>query len=212
MYLSSFRVGNCPERLVALAGGNERVAVIANALDAAPAIDRKERVERDLFLLAALGLPAEELDLRRYFVDPSRIASDLSRYGVLWVRGGNVFVLRHALARSGADLEVRRLLADDAVVYAGYSAGPCVLAPSLRGLELVDQPDAVPRTYGEEPIWDGLGVLDFAIVPHYESPEHPESGAMSLVADQYQVTGVPYQTLRDGEVLVFDGERSEICG
>ncbi len=35
---------------------------------------------------------------------------------------------------------------------------------------------------------------------------------MSLVADQYQVTGVPYQTLRDGEVLVFDGERSEICG
>lgn len=37
----------------------------------------------------------------------------------------------------------RELLTADTLVYAGYSAGPCVLSPSLRGLELVDDADAV---------------------------------------------------------------------
>jgi hypothetical protein len=80
------------------------------------------------------------------------------------------------LARSSADAELGRLLQEDAFVYSGYSAGPCVLAPSLRGLETVDNPDVVPEVYGDKPIWDGLGVLNYAIVPHVNSPDHPESG------------------------------------
>ena len=44
-----------------------------------------------------------------------------------------MFMLRYALYRSGADAVFRELLAADALVYAGYSAGPCVLSPSLRG-------------------------------------------------------------------------------
>jgi dipeptidase E len=56
-----------------------------------------------------------------------------------WLRGGNVFMLRYALSRSGADAVFGELLATDALVYAGYNAGPCVLSPSMRGLELVDE-------------------------------------------------------------------------
>jgi hypothetical protein len=48
-------------------------------------------------------------------------------------------VLRHALAQSGADYALVKLLDEDAIVYAGYSAGPCVLSPNLKGFELVDE-------------------------------------------------------------------------
>jgi dipeptidase E len=182
MYLSSLRVGNCPGQLVRLARGGRRAAVIANAMDATPPQIRSEGVKRELDALTALGFVAEELDLRDYFGTGGPVASKLRRYDIGWLRGGNVFVLRYALARSGADAELTRLLGDDAIVYSGYSAGPCVLAPTLRGLETVDRAAVVEQLYGEQPIWEGLGVLDYSIAPHVNSPEHPESTALGLVA------------------------------
>jgi dipeptidase E len=104
------------------------------------------------------------------------------------------------------------MLARDAIAYAGYSAGVCVLTPSLRGLELVDDPDAVSTTYGDSPIWAGLGILDYAVVPHVDSPDHPESEACGRVAALYRKSGVPHRNLRDGEVLVIDGDDVSVCG
>ena len=97
-------------------------------------------------------------------------------------------MLRHALAESSADEILTGLLAQDALVYAGYSAGCCVLAPSLRGLELVDEPEAVAETYGVPPIWDGLGLLEYAVVPHVDSPGHPETEACGRLAEHYRAT------------------------
>ncbi len=212
LYLSSFRIGNCPEHLVAMARGDDRVAVIANSMDGASDEVREQAVARELDALAAIGFVAEEIDLRRYFADSAPLAADLRRFGTIWVRGGNTFVLRDALARSRADRELIRMLRADAAVYGGYSAGVCVLIPSLRGLEIVDDPEAVTQVYGDRPIWDGLGVLDHAIVPHFDSPDHPESEACGRVAAHYRATGVPHRTLRDGEVLVIDGHDVAICG
>jgi dipeptidase E len=122
---------------------------------------------------------------------------------VLWVRGRNVFMLRHALHLSGGDTVLPDLLRRDALAYAGYSAGPCVLAPSLRGLDA--------GIYGTSPIFDGLGVLPYAIVPHYRSPDHPENAACDQVAARYASTGVPHRTFRDGQALVIDGVTEAIC-
>jgi dipeptidase E len=114
-------------------------------------------------------------------------------------------MLRYALGRSGADAVFRELLAADALVYAGYSAGPCVLSPSLRGLELVDDPGAVTRIYGSPPVWDGLGVLAEAFVPHYRSPEHPETTAIDQVVARYRAEQVAYRTLHDGQAMIVNG-------
>jgi dipeptidase E len=133
MYLSSFRLGNCPKRLVSLARHGTWVVVIANAMDAAPPDVREAGVQREVLALTGLGFTVDELDLRSYFLDASPLGADLRRYDVVWLRGGNAFMLRYALARSSADAELGRLLQEDAFVYSGYSAGPCVLAPSLRG-------------------------------------------------------------------------------
>jgi dipeptidase E len=174
LYLSSFRMGDHPEHLVALVGaGGRRAVVIANAMDDAPADVRRGGVERELAALTDLGFDPVELDLRDYFGQERRLRRDLAGVALAWLRGGNVFMLRFALFRSAGDVVFGDLLAADALVYAGYSAGGCVLSSTLRGLELVDDAGAVMRIYGSQPVWDGLALLDEAFLPHYRSPGHP---------------------------------------
>jgi dipeptidase E len=208
LYLSSFRLGDRPDLLVDLvrrSGRPPTVAVIANAIDEGDPARRREAVAMELDQLAELGFEPREVDLRDYDMAGETLARDLDGYSALWVRGGNVFTLRHAMAVSGADALLPRLLAEDALVYAGYSAGPCSLAPSLRGLEWCDDADEVWRLYGAEPIWDGLGVLDRAFVPHLSTPGHPETELLGEVASMYRRSNVPFWGLRDGQVLVVDG-------
>jgi dipeptidase E len=204
-------MGDHPEHLVALAGGDSRRrVVIANAMDDAPPQVRRAGVELELAALSGLGLDAVELDLRGYFGQERRLRRDLAGVSMAWLRGGNVFMLRYALYRSGADVMFQDLLAADSLVYAGYSAGPCVLSPSLRGLELVDDADAVTRVYGAPPVWEGLALLGEAFVPHYGSPGHPETAAMERVVTRYRAEGVAYRTLRDGQALLVNGPQTAI--
>jgi len=211
LYLSSFRMGDHPEHLVALAGADDRRrVVIANAMDDAPPEVRRTGVELELAALAGLGLDAAELDLRDYFGQPQRLREDLAGISLAWLRGGNVFMLRYAMHRSGADTAFQELLAADALVYAGYSAGPCALSPTLRGLELVDDAGAVTRIYGSPPVWDGLAVLGQMFVPHYRTPGHPETTAMDRVVAHYQAEGVAYRTLHDGQAMIVNGADTRI--
>ena len=211
LYLSSFRMGDHPEHLLALVGvDRRRVVVIANAMDDAPPEMRRAGVERELAALADLGLDAAELDLRDYFGQQQRLRRELAGVCLAWLRGGNTFVLRYALHRSGADIVFAELLAADALLYAGYSAGACVLSPSLHGLELIDDADAVTRLYDSPPVWDGLALLDEAFVPHYRSPGHPETAAIELVVAQYHANGLPYRALHDGQALVVNGPHTAI--
>jgi dipeptidase E len=211
LYLSSFRMGDHPEHLVMLLGGDgRRGVVIANAMDDAPPDVRRAGVERELTALAGLGIGAAELDLRGYFGAQQRLRQDLAGVSMAWLRGGNTFMLRYALDRSGADHALAELLAADALVYAGYSAGACVLSPSLRGLELVDDADAVTRAYGSPPVWAGLALLDEAFVPHYRSPGHPETAAIERVVARYRAEGVAHRTLHDGQALLVNGPETKI--
>ena len=119
-------------------------------------------------------------------------------------------MLRYSLAASGGDSVLTALLDEDALVYGGYSVGPCVLGPTIRGFETVDDADAVRSVYGAEPVWDGLGVLESVIVPHVHSPEHPESERCALVVDRYRAEGVPHRTLRDGQAIVVRGSEESV--
>jgi dipeptidase E len=204
-------MGDHPEHLVALAGRDgRRSVVIANAMDDAPPEVRRAGVELELAALADLGVSAAELDLRGYFGRKQHLRQDLAGAAMAWLRGGNTFMLRYALYRSGADDLFRELLAADALVYAGYSAGACVLSPSLRGLELVDDADAVTRAYGSPPLWDGLALLGEAFVPHYRSPGHPETAAIERVVTRYRTERVAYRALRDGQALLVSGPEIKI--
>jgi dipeptidase E len=212
LFLSSYRFGNSPQRLTELVGTEARIAIIANASDALPPEDRQSRVEQDIADLANIGLNPTELDLRNYFGHPEKSESlkDVLRtFQAVWVRGGNSFVLRRAMRASGFDRIAAKLVKDDLIAWAGYSAGIAVMTPTLHGVELVDDPDLVPDGYEQEIVWDGLGLIHFAIVPHYRS-NHPESAAVEEVVQYYIENHILFQALRDGEVIVINGSQQSI--
>lgn len=140
------------------------------------------------------------MDLRDYFGKLSELKKELEKYDGVWVRGGNTFILRKAFAQSGFDQILHHKKNTD-FVYAGYSAGTCVLGPSLKGIHLADKPDQNANGYPEEIIWEGLGVIPYHVVPHYRS-NHPESEMMEDVVKYYQEHGMEYRTLKDGEVII----------
>lgn len=205
LYLSSVFVGDRADDLVRQVGAGGRVAVVANACDAFE--DRADHLHRELEELSELGLRPVEVDLREH--DRRTLEEKLVECDGVWVRGGNTFVLREAMARSGCDVLLPDLLRRDAIAYGGYSAGCCVLGPSLRGIELCDPPEEVRQVFGVAARYDGLGVLDFTVVPHVGTPGRDGELIDETIAE-YRRDGTPFLPLHDGEVLVVDGDPAEV--
>jgi dipeptidase E len=210
LYLSSFLFGNRPERLVDLAGSGVRAGLILNALDNLPAV-RGNWVSAQAQALKALGFVPEEIDLRDHFGNPEGLAAALGDKGLVWITGGNAFLLRRAMRQSGFDGLIRDLLAQDGLVYAGFSAAACCAAPTLRGIELVDDPAALAEGYDAATIWDGLGLIDRNVAPHYRS-DHPEAEQIERTVRYFEAEGMPYVALKDGQALVVDGASIELIG
>ncbi|CAM3974555.1 Type 1 glutamine amidotransferase-like domain-containing protein [Smaragdicoccus niigatensis] len=208
LFLSSYRFGAHQDRFLELVGGGRRALVVANACDSWPASARASAVTSDVVPLQKLGFQVEELDLRQFVGATNALRKRLETTDVLWVRGGNTFVLRAQFGRCGADVVVPELLRTDSFVYAGYSAGACLMTPTLHGLEIEDPVDEVLPTCGIDPIWTGLGLVDHAIVPHWDSPELGQTG--SKVVSELQRLGVPHQTLRDDQAIIVDDGSAEV--
>ncbi len=209
LYLSSHRVGDRAGSLLALLGSGKRAAIIPNGLDAAlPGVSsiQRDAVHDAHSELAALGLVAEELDLKRFFGRPDALRRHLGGFDLVWAIGGNAFVLRRAMRQSGFDDVITDLLDRDEIVYGGSSAGAVVAAPTLRGIELMDDSMAVPPGYDAAPSWEGLGLIDYSIVPHFRSP-HAQSAAAERVVRHLCGLGLRYRTLRDGDAIVWTETR-----
>lgn len=202
LYLSSFHLGNDPQKLRDLVGVNKKAAIINNALDCYGNTDRVNSSKRqEIDDLTGLGFSPEDLDLRQYFGQLEKLKSKISEYGLVWVRGGNSFVLRRAMRESGFDEIIKLLSKGNSLVYAGYSAGVCVITPTLKGTELVDDPNIIPKGYKNETIWDGIGLINYSFAPHYHS-NHPESQAVDKLVEYYIENNMPFKTLSDGEVII----------
>jgi dipeptidase E len=209
LYLSSYKFGNSIQSLANLMSDNKRIAIIQNALDAYTDLERrKASLQTNMEGLADIGLKPEELDLRNYFTPNVELKQKLSALGGVWVVGGNTFVLRRTLKESGMDKWLVDQKESQEFVYAGYSAGICVLAPTLRGIDLADDLVAAKELFKKEVLWDGLGLISYMPVPHYKS-NHPESHLMENVVSFMKREGLPYKTLRDGDVIMGDTRSPE---
>jgi dipeptidase E len=212
LYLSSERLGERAGALLAMVGGS-RVAVIANGYDACTRLARnvyRAEAYDPIAEFQSLGLVAEELDLRAYFGDPRSLQQRLGAFDLVWVMGGNSFVLRRAMKQSGFDTVIRELLEADAIAYGGYAAGAVVAGPSLRGLELMDDPWELPDGYDEPLIWHGLGLTPFAIVPHFRS-RHPEAASAEKVVSYMRARRTRFRAISDGEVIVRVGNLERLA-
>lgn len=204
LYLSSYRLGSHEDRLLELLQGGRRAAIIENALDYFPD-EARRRYQATVYdpkeEFSDLGIEAETLDLRQYFGDPDGLDSVLRKFDLVWVLGGNAFLLRRAMKQSGFDRVIPRLLGDDAIVYGGFSAGAVVMAQTLRGIDLMDDPEQLAADYDPEIIWEGLDILDFSIVPHYRS-DHSERETAENAVHFFEQNAMPFRAISDGEVII----------
>lgn len=203
LYLSSYKLGNEVEKLKSLIPENKKTAYISNALDYSNDLERRKKSESgDIEELRGFGLDVEILDLRNFFNKQNLLKEKIKEFGIIWVRGGNLFVLRQAMKLSGFDDILKNDLQNLDILYGGYSAGVCVLAPTLRGVDLMD--DLTAKPYGDiDTIWDGLNILNYSIVPHYKS-DHPESESANKVVDYMIENKILFKALKDGEVIIIE--------
>ncbi|SHE51135.1 dipeptidase E [Loktanella atrilutea] len=211
LYLSSHRLGRHTDTLLRLVGKRRNTLVVGNALDYIPAAARAVYTATTYDPVAelnALGLPASWLDLRDFVGAPIRLHDQLSSCGLVWVPGGNAFVLRRAMRASGFDGVIHGLLAQDALVYGGASAGAIVTAPTLRGLDLMDDPTV--GTWGDEKIsYEGLNLFPKSFVPHVAS-DHRDSAGADKAAAWLAEQGMPFVALQDGQVVTVEGDTTTL--
>ena len=114
----------------------------------------------------------------------------------LLVWGGDVFYLCRWMRESGlADL----LPSLRETVYVGVSAGSMVTAPTFG--ETYDDPPYV--------IAKGLGLVDFALLPHVDHKDHPESST-AKVERMAASLRVPLYAIDDETALKVAGEAVEV--
>jgi dipeptidase E len=201
LFLSSEGVPR-PDLLRELLGiGNEkaRVALINNAQDPYPEDKATERGAALSTLFENLGFEPVEVDLRDYEGKTEDLAIKLRTCKLIWCSGGNSFWLRYVMKTSGFEQIIKTLLSEG-IVYGGWSAGVVVVGPSMHPIELMDEPEKAP-----EVIFDGLGLVDYFIWPHWDTEKYTH-----LQAEGYERMGkLPYESLRlkDGEVIVVENEK-----
>jgi dipeptidase E len=209
LYLSSYKFGNHIDKLKELAGQARDAVIILNARDYKEPENRNQYLKWEIETLNSVGFNAEELDLRNYFGKEKELENLLNKKQLVWIDGGNTFLLRRAMKQSSFDNIIKKLLKDDKIVYAGFSAACVVLQKDMHGLDLVDDPNIISDGYEKKTIWEGLGLIDFYLAVHYKS-DHIESAMVDKEVELCEKNNIPYKTLRDGEVLIINGTHSEI--
>ena len=207
LYLSSHQLGDDAELLrwpagEAVAARHGRCGIVMNALDGF--VDTRLRDFDDhVGAMECLGYGCEELDLRRYFHagDEAGLARRLAQLDLLWITGGNAFVLARAMDQSRFAAALAPALAAGTLTYAGYSAAACVAGPDLHGIDLMDEPEVVPEGYDPSSRPLGLGLVDYRIVPHWRS-DHRESELAKVAAAWMEREGLAHRCISDGEVVV----------
>jgi len=201
-YLSSYELGNETDKLKALVPRG-KIGYIPNARDFTGADPERweKRNDKDMGSLRELGLEVELVNLSDYFGKQDKLKNRLKELSAIFISGGNVFVLRQAMKLSGLD-EILKEFRDTDFLYAGYSAAGCVLGLSLKGYEIVDKID-IPYPDQKEVIWEGLGFVDWAFMPHWDS-NHSESADIAKEIAYCKKNGIAYKAIRDGEVIILE--------
>jgi dipeptidase E len=205
LFLSSYKAGDYPDKLVELFGKKAKVAVITNAKDDKNKKERKESVDEVIEFLSAIGFKAEEIDLRRYFKESSFSEKELQKYQAVWITGGNTFVLARAMVQSGARNVLGNMVRKNEIVYGGESAGAILATPTLTGVEFGDDPEIIPKAYDETVATEGLNLISYHIVPHYKSAW---DGAEDMV-NELKKKKLTYNLLTDNQAIVINGDKEE---
>lgn len=153
------------------------------------------------------------LDLRNYFGKPGKLRKYIDSYkpDSIYASGGNVFLLAAAYRLSGFDEILRKDLAKDKYVYGGFSAGIMVICKTVKFYgygHLV--PERVLEIYGVGAIFDGVGLIDYQLVPHANVSKWHE-GTREFIR-RIEEAGHKALPLNQEAIVVINGNSQRILG
>ena len=213
LYLASHNLGPYTDELLKLVGGGRRALFIENARDYYPDEKRANDLQEKLNMLSGLGFEVEELNLRDYFGKSDKLREFINSYkpDLIYASGGNVFLLATAYRLSGFDEILREDLARDKYVYGGFSAGTMVICKTVKFYKYAHLvPERVPELYGVDAVLDGVGLLDYQLVPHANVPKWAE-GTREFVR---RIKNANYKALplNQEAVVIIDGDSQRVLG
>ena len=213
LYLASHNLGPYTNELLKLVGEGRKALFIENARDYYPDEKRANDLQEKLAMLSKLGFEVEELNLRNYFGKQDKLRNFIDSYkpDLIYASGGNVFLLATAYHLSGFDEILREDLANDKYVYGGFSAGTMAICKTIRIYghdHLV--PERVPEVYGVNAVLDGIGLVDYQLIPHADVPEHLETTKEYI--ERIEGAGLKALPLNQEAVIVVNGNSQRILG
>lgn len=202
LYLSSIRVPT-PKEFAELFDKplkEVKMALITNAKDYYAGLAWEYKVSKCADFFKDMGISITLLDLREFEMeDVGTLKNILAGQDIVWAMGGNTFILRYEMQRSGFDTIISELL-DNGLIYGGDSAGALVAGTTIAGIgvELVDHPE-----FTEKVIPEGLSLVPYVVMPHVDNPEFAE------VMDTARTATDPatFIELKDSQAAIFiDGD------
>jgi dipeptidase E len=164
------------------------VPTAANAIDPTYALHNRGYLEQ-------LGLLVVPLELEH--ASRKEVEATLELVDVVFVEGGNVFVLLHQARRSGF-AELFPYALDRGCTYVGVSAGANLVGPDVWPASHAGR-DQVPELESTR----GLGLVDFIVVPHHDDPARKR-----VHADRLAMFGREHHLvfLDDDQAIEVDGD------
>jgi len=192
LYLSSVGLPHAGQFAGLFTKKERRIVIVPTACNDVPE-KQQHYIQERTQQLTALDFTVEVLDIAAFKGTHTELAAKLAMFNGAWVLGGNTFYLNYWLRESEFDTILPDLL-KNGFVFGGESAGAVVAGKTLHGVELLDDPSAAP-----EIVWEGLGLVDYSILPHKGNPEY---AATYDQAYEEMRLFTPVKTLSDDNFIV----------
>ncbi len=113
---------------------------------------------------------------------------------VMLISGGNTIQLLNNLRKSGLDKAIVEFIHRQDVTLSGFSAGALVLTPTIAISNLTD----IDESLGETSNLNGLGIVDFELLPHYKKQLHE-----TLLYEYRKTTDNQVREMNDEEYILL---------
>ncbi|MEM9469263.1 MAG: Type 1 glutamine amidotransferase-like domain-containing protein [Pseudomonadota bacterium] len=130
------------------------------------------------------------------------LVSALEGIDILYVTGGNTYVLLEAMNNIDFKKALLTFL-ESGGVYLGSSAGSIVMCPDINFIREMDEPKKARLETTK-----GLGLIDFAIMPHINQPKFNDIFVKTLEGSNKDKTIIG---LRDDQALWVENNYIQTC-
>ncbi len=135
-------------------------------------------------------------------MDPREIENVLRRAALVYVPGGNTFLLNHRLHASGVMPYLRKKI-HSGLPFVGFSAGTILCGPNILTAKDLN-------TVGT-PHFESLNLIPFNFLVHYDSDGYGQSAVHDQwLADYHFFHGHPVIMLCDGAYVKVDGKKTTL--